>query len=237
MADEPDRLPPWVTGQQRPFPDANLLLLPGRNPALVDSGFAGHAGQTAELSVRLHRPAAAGRQHPLARRPRWRQRDTEGQGCGITGSVADADAVARRDPRCCQAEYLDQPVTPYTVDEQLHDSQILSLGDAEWQVICTPGHTPGHLCLWRPDERLLIAGDALSDDVGWVNTAPDGPDAAATALACRELCLMENRAEPEHLRAGSTPWQSASQTQIVGDLSPDLVLVSGPSGNAGLVRA
>jgi hypothetical protein len=29
---------------------------------------------------------------------------------------------------------------------------------------------------------------------------------------------MENRAEPEHLRAGSTPWQSASQTQIVGDM-------------------
>ena len=161
----------------------------------------------------------------------------QARGAGITGSVADADAVARRDPRCCQAEYLDQPVTPYTVDEQLHDSQILSLGDAEWQVICTPGHTPGHLCLWRPDERLLIAGDALSNDVGWVNTALDGPDAAATALACRELCLMENRAEPEHLRAGSTPWQSASQTQIVGDLSPDLVLVSGPSGNAGLVRA
>ena len=42
MADEPDRLPPWVTWQQRPFPDANLLLLPGRNPTLAGSGFAGH---------------------------------------------------------------------------------------------------------------------------------------------------------------------------------------------------
>ena len=60
----------------------------------------------------------------------------------------------------------------------------MPLGDAEWQVIRTPGHTPGHLCLWQPDERLLITGDALSDyDVGWVNTALDGPDAAATALA------------------------------------------------------
>jgi len=48
MADEPDRLPPWVSWQQRPFPDASLLLLPGRTPALVDSGFAGHAGQTAD---------------------------------------------------------------------------------------------------------------------------------------------------------------------------------------------
>ena len=39
MADDPDRPPPWGSWQQRPFPDANLLLLPGRNPALVDSGF------------------------------------------------------------------------------------------------------------------------------------------------------------------------------------------------------
>jgi hydroxyacylglutathione hydrolase len=58
MADEPDRLPRWVTWQQRPFPDANLLLLPSRNPALAGGGF---AGQTAELSARTHRPAAAGR--------------------------------------------------------------------------------------------------------------------------------------------------------------------------------
>ena len=48
MADDPGRLPSWVTWQQRPFPDANLLLLPGRNPALVDSGFAGHARQTTD---------------------------------------------------------------------------------------------------------------------------------------------------------------------------------------------
>jgi glyoxylase-like metal-dependent hydrolase (beta-lactamase superfamily II) len=60
--------------------------------------------------------------------------------------------------------------------------QLLRLGDADWQVISTPGHTPGHLALWQPQERLLIVGDALSDyDVGWVNIALDGPDAAALA--------------------------------------------------------
>jgi glyoxylase-like metal-dependent hydrolase (beta-lactamase superfamily II) len=108
----------------------------------------------------------------------------QARGAGIAASAPDADAVARRDPGCCQAEYPDQPVAPYTVDAQLHDGQVLPLGDAEWQVISTPGHTPGHLCLWQPGERLLIVGDALSDyDVGWVNIALDGPNAAATALA------------------------------------------------------
>ena len=112
--------------------------------------------------------------------------------------------------RGCQAEYLDQPVTPYAVDEQLHESQILPLGDAQWQVIGTSGHTPGHLCLWQPDERPLIAGDSLPDDVGWVSTALDGPDAAATALACRELCLVEKTAQNRNIcvqapRRGSQP--------------------------------
>jgi glyoxylase-like metal-dependent hydrolase (beta-lactamase superfamily II) len=142
------------------------------------------------LGARPHRPVVDGGQHPLARRPCRRQRGAAGAGAGIAASVPDAAAVTRRDPGCCQAEYLDQPVAPYTVDEQLRDGQILPLGAAEWQVIATPGHTPGHLCLWQPDEQLLIVGDALSDyDVGWVNLALDGPDAAATALASLQRLL------------------------------------------------
>jgi hypothetical protein len=42
-----ERLPAWVTWQRRPFPDANLRLLGGCQPALVDSGFLGHAQETA----------------------------------------------------------------------------------------------------------------------------------------------------------------------------------------------
>jgi glyoxylase-like metal-dependent hydrolase (beta-lactamase superfamily II) len=184
MTDDPDRLPSWVTWEQRPFPDANLLFLPGRNPVLVDSGFVGHADRTADW---VH--ARTG-QLALVVNTHWHSDHVGGngllqaKGAGIAAALTDADAVARRDPGCCQAEYLDQPVAPYTVDQPLRDGQIMQLGEAEWQVIATPGHTPDHLCLWQPDERLLVVGDALSDyDVGWVNTALGGPAAAATALA------------------------------------------------------
>src|SRR4029077_17702183 len=47
-SDRDDRLPPWLLWSERPFPDTNLLLLPGRHPAMIDSGFVGHADQTAE---------------------------------------------------------------------------------------------------------------------------------------------------------------------------------------------
>ena len=184
MTVDAEGLPNWLTWQRRPFPDANLLLLRGRQPALVDSGFVGHARETAEW-VRARTGHLA-----LVVNTHWHSDHVGGNallqaaGAGIAASVPDAEAVARRDPGCCEAEYLDQPVAPYAVDEQLDDGQTLRLGDGDWQVVRTPGHTPGHLSLWQPDERLLAVGDALSDyDVGWVNLALDGPHAAASALA------------------------------------------------------
>jgi glyoxylase-like metal-dependent hydrolase (beta-lactamase superfamily II) len=183
MSRDDDVLPSWVVWQQRPFPDANLLLLPGRQPTLVDSGFVGHAEETAEW-VRAHTGSLA-----LVVNTHWHSDHVGGNallqaaGAGIAASTPDAHAVARRDPGCCEAEYLDQPVAPYAVDQALDDGQILQLGDADWEVVRSPGHTPGHLSLWQPEERLLAAGDALSDyDVGWVNLALDGADAAITAV-------------------------------------------------------
>ncbi|MFF4399750.1 MBL fold metallo-hydrolase [Streptomyces sp. NPDC001480] len=176
-------LPSWVTWRQRPFPDANLLLLHGRQPALVDSGFVGHAEETAAWA-RAHAGNVG-----LVVNTHWHSDHVGGNallqanGAAVAAGTPEAEAIARRDPGCCAAEHLDQPVAPYSVDIPLDDGQVLRLGDADWEVVRTPGHTPGHLALWQPDERLLVSGDALSDhDVGWVDLALDGPGAAATAL-------------------------------------------------------
>ncbi|MBC8135742.1 MAG: MBL fold metallo-hydrolase [Fibrella sp.] len=32
----------------------------------------------------------------------------------------------------------------------------------EWQIIETPGHTPGHVSLWRERDAVLVAGDAIA---------------------------------------------------------------------------
>lgn len=50
-------------------------------------------------------------------------------------------------------------------DGVLADGQLLPYcGGIE--VIYTPGHTPGHICLYLKRSRLLIAGDALNADKG-----------------------------------------------------------------------
>ena len=183
MNNPTELLPTWAIWQRRPFPDANLLLLPGHAPALVDSGFVGHAEET-----RSWVQARTGRLD-LVVNTHWHSDHVGGNallqasGARVAASAPDAEAIRRRDPGCCSAEFLDQPVAPYTVDESLHDGQMLRLGDTDWEVIATPGHTVGHVALWQPEERLLVVGDALSDyDVGWVNLALDGPEATTTAL-------------------------------------------------------
>jgi len=38
------------------------------------------------------------------------------------------------------------------------------VGSTEFHVLHTPGHTPGSISLWLPQERKLIAGDTLFRD-------------------------------------------------------------------------
>jgi len=43
----------------------------------------------------------------------------------------------------------------------LEDGEEISIGGYSFQTIWTPGHSPGHICLYEPERRLLIAGDHL----------------------------------------------------------------------------
>ncbi|HEX2918629.1 MAG TPA: MBL fold metallo-hydrolase [Edaphobacter sp.] len=61
-----------------------------------------------------------------------------------------------------QASWLRMP-TPEVAppDAPLTEGQKISVGDIHGQILCTPGHTQGSVCLYVPDQSLLIAGDTL----------------------------------------------------------------------------
>src|SRR3954451_7189609 len=43
----------------------------------------------------------------------------------------------------------------------LEGGERFAAGGRTWEVVHTPGHSPGHVCLWDPGERLLCSGDHL----------------------------------------------------------------------------
>ncbi len=53
------------------------------------------------------------------------------------------------------------PIEGIKAEKFLTDGQIIPLGDLKIQVICTPGHTPGAVCFWLSQEKILISGDTL----------------------------------------------------------------------------
>ncbi len=46
-------------------------------------------------------------------------------------------------------------------DLELHDGDELEVGTLRFQVLHTPGHTPGHVCFYEPSEGVLFDGDLL----------------------------------------------------------------------------
>ncbi len=51
------------------------------------------------------------------------------------------------------------PGTP--VDVQLNDGDTLPDVLGGLQVVFTPGHSPGHIAFWQPEQRLLFGGDVM----------------------------------------------------------------------------
>lgn len=50
---------------------------------------------------------------------------------------------------------------PVQVDDSVSDATVLNVGNLKANVIHTPGHTEGSICLYFPDEETLLAGDTL----------------------------------------------------------------------------
>ncbi|MBV8072325.1 MAG: MBL fold metallo-hydrolase [Acidobacteriaceae bacterium] len=64
-----------------------------------------------------------------------------------------------------QANWLGVDTPPRTeIDVLANDATVLQLGEASFQVLQTPGHTPGSLSVWIAAEKKLAAGDTLFRD-------------------------------------------------------------------------
>lgn len=73
---------------------------------------------------------------------------------GLYGPELTASAAGLRDW---------MPVMPSVgrPDRLLAGGERFTVGGRAWEVVPTPGHSPGHICLWSSDDRILCSGDHL----------------------------------------------------------------------------
>ena len=58
-----------------------------------------------------------------------------------------------------------QFVTVTFPDRVLYGGEIISTGFYDLEIIWTPGHSPGHICLYEPQNQLLFAGDHILPNI------------------------------------------------------------------------
>ena len=71
------------------------------------------------------------------------------------------DEKGLNDPNINMTEYIGVKNDYIEVDSRLNDNDLIHIGEIEFRVIHTPGHTAGGICLYCEEHKLLFSGDTV----------------------------------------------------------------------------
>lgn len=149
------------TGFRRP----NVYLVVGDEPALIDSGYGSEVSVRAYLdyldSLGLPKLSYIVITHSHPDHLGGAQRLREITGAAIVTHPLEAPAANR-------------VLSATGVDKLVEDGDTIEVGDIPLVVIHTPGHSPGHLCLYIKDRGVLFSGDNIPGTGTTVITPPQG---------------------------------------------------------------
>ncbi|HEV7674119.1 MAG TPA: MBL fold metallo-hydrolase [Candidatus Angelobacter sp.] len=93
-----------------------------------------------------------------------------------------------------------RPPGDVQVDEAVGQGRVLKIGEISSNVIHTPGHTEGSICLYFPEEKKLIAGDTLfAGSIGRTDLPGGSMDKIMRSLHTQVLALPdETEVVPGH---------------------------------------
>lgn len=75
-------------------------------------------------------------------------------------------------------------------DARVDDEDLIHLGDLEFRVIHTPGHTSGGSCLYSEEEKLLFSGDTLFRGTWGRTDVPTGDFEAVISSITKKLMIL-----------------------------------------------
>ena len=107
---------------------------------------------------------------------------------GASLAVHIADRHGLENPDAMSAPF---PIPPSIPALDLEEGSRIRFGDIDLQVLHTPGHTEGSVCLLSHEERVLLSGDTLVAG-GWGRTDLPGGDHEAMIASLSRLSTLED---------------------------------------------
>jgi len=84
-------------------------------------------------------------------------------------------------------------------DFYIDEGDIISVGELKLHVIHTPGHSPGSVCYYCPEKKLLFSGDTLfKQSIGNLSFPGGQPDLMWTSLKKLEILPPETKVYTGH---------------------------------------
>ena len=81
------------------------------------------------------------------------------KGGKILVSRSDSEGLYNKDINL--AEYINMEIPELEADSRVDDEDLIHIGEIEFKVNATPGHTKGGLCLYAEKEGLVFTGDTM----------------------------------------------------------------------------
>lgn len=143
--------------------DSNIFLVTGENPVLVDAGTGMNSKKVIEGLMKMA-PGVSPKTIVLTHR----HFDHVGGahylaahfGAEVVMHEMDAQSVEEGDPRSTAAAMFNCELRPIKV-RRVQEGDVLSTGEHTLQVLHTPGHTVGSMCLYEENSGNLISGDTV----------------------------------------------------------------------------
>jgi len=156
-------------------PEAVITVLSTNNlevaAYLITHGHADHTGALAELHTAYPAPVAM---HPNDQR--W--------------AFTEVNQIPPHYP---------SPASPPEIERELKDGQHWTDNDLTYEIIDTPGHTPGGVCFYFPGEKTLFSGDTLfKGSVGRTDLPSGDPRVLSASLKKLAALPPETRVFPGH---------------------------------------
>jgi len=112
---------------------------------------------------------------------------TGGNGYFINAKIAahqiDAEVIESGDKELSVAEFFDGNPHPKEVHKKLKEGDKIKAGSLELEVIHTPGHTQGSICLYDKKNKFLFSGDTVFENaIGRVDFPNSNPAAMQESL-------------------------------------------------------
>ncbi len=142
--------------------------------------------------------------------PHWRLRGAR--------LVAPRGVAAKlREGRDPTSERFGRSIVKLDVDDIVGDGDHVQLGDRDFSVLETPGHSPGSSCYWDERSGTLFSGDTLFAEGGIGRF--DFPDSSLERLAESVLRLSRLPVRVLHSGHGESPSGDAATRSVAASLS------------------